>query len=174
MDYKKGQPLVIIKYPNKILGQKTVLVDRITEEIFDLAEVMKETMLKNEGVGLAANQVGINCRIFVLNTTPFEDNPTPIAAINPEIVGQEGAVVDEEGCLSFPNLRIDIERPEKIRMQMQTLYNEKVILEVKGFLARAACHEIDHLNGILFITRVVEKDKAKIQKYLDELDKKKA
>lgn len=165
---KRVNHLDIIKYPSEILRQKTVLVDKITEEIFDLVEAMKETMRKNEGVGLAANQVGKNHRLFILNTTPYEDQPTPIAVINPEIIGQEGAEVDEEGCLSFPDLRIDIERPQKIRLQMQTLYNEKVILEIQDFLARAACHEIDHLNGIVFIERVLEKDKPKVQKYLEE------
>jgi peptide deformylase len=168
MDDKKVNHLDIIKYPNEILRQKTALVDKITEEIFDLVEAMKKTMLKNEGVGLAANQVGKNHRLFVLNTTPYEDVPTPIIVINPEIINQEGADTDEEGCLSFPDLRIDIERPKMIRLQMQTIYNEKVILEIQDFLARAACHEIDHLNGVLFIERVLEKDKAKVQKYLEE------
>jgi peptide deformylase len=106
-------------------------------------------------------------RLFVLNTTPYEDNPTPIAVINPEIIDREGSEIDEEGCLSFPELRIEIERPKKIRLQMQTLYNEKVILEVQDFLARAVCHEIDHLDGIVFIERVMEKDKAKVEKYLE-------
>jgi peptide deformylase len=157
----------IIKYPNEILGRKTVPVEKITKEIFDLVEAMKETMLNNDGVGLAANQVGRTQRLFVLNTTPYEDNPTPIAVINPEIIDREGSEIDEEGCLSFPELRIEIERPKKIRLQMQTLYNEKVILEVQDFLARAVCHEIDHLDGIVFIERVMEKDKAKVEKYLE-------
>jgi len=165
---KKDKHLDIIKYPNEILRQKTVIVDKITEEIFELVEVMKETMMKNDGVGLAANQVGKNFRLFVLNTTPYEDQPTPIAIINPEIIGQEGSEIDEEGCLSFPDLRIDIERPRKIRLQMQTIYNEKVILEIQDFLARAACHEIDHLNGVMFIAHVLEKDKDKVQKYLEK------
>jgi len=165
---KKVYNLDIIKYPNEILRQKTVLVDKITEEIFELVEVMKETMMKNDGVGLAANQVGKNYKLFVLNTTPYEDQPTPIAVINPEIISQEGSEIDEEGCLSFPELRIEIERPKKIRLQMQTIYNEKVILEIQDFLARAACHEIDHLNGVVFIEHVLEKDKDKVQKYLEE------
>jgi peptide deformylase len=166
MNGSRVKDLIIIKYPNQILGQKTVLVDKITKEIFDLAEAMKETMVKHDGVGLAANQVGMIQRLFVLNTTPYDEKATPIAVINPEIIDQEGSEIDEEGCLSFPELRIEIERPKKIRLQMQTLYNEKVILEVQDFLARAVCHEIDHLNGIVFIERVLEKDKAKVEKYL--------
>lgn len=168
MNDRNLEPLTILKYPNEILRQKTVPVSKITEEIFRLVEAMKESMLNNDGVGLAASQVGKTCRLFVLNTTPFEDLPTPIAIINPEIISQEGKNTDEEGCLSFPELRIDIERPESIRVQMQTLFNEKMVLEVNGFLARVVCHEIDHLNGVLFIDWVLEKDRVKVQKYLEE------
>jgi len=167
MSDNRVKGLTIIKYPNEILGRKTVPVEKITKEIFDLAEAMKETMLNNDGVGLAANQVGMTPRLFVLNTTPYDEKPTLIAVINPEIIDREGSEIDEEGCLSFPELRIEIERPKKIRLQMQTLYNEKVILEIQDFLARAVCHEIDHLDGIVFIERVLEKDKAKVEKYLE-------
>lgn len=161
--------LSIIRYPNKILRDTAQPVDKITEEMFSLTEAMVEMMLKNDGVGLAANQVGQLLRIFVINTAPFDDRPKPIAVLNPEIIDKEGLVIDEEGCLSFTRLFLKIPRAERIRIKMQNLYNEKLILELDGLLARAVQHEIDHLNGVLFIDYVDKTEKEKLNNYLESL-----
>jgi len=161
--------LKIIKYPDAILRKKAVPIDKISEEIFKLADDMVETMLKEDGLGLAANQVGSRLRIFVINTTPHEDKPTPVVMINPEILSQEGSVNTEEGCLSFPELYISIVRPEKVRMHAKDLYGEDSVYEMDGVLARAVLHEIDHLNGTLIIDYVDASEQDKVRKYVDGL-----
>jgi len=157
----------ILKYPDLILRRKALPVEKISERIFILVDNMVETMLRSEGVGLAANQVGSLNRIFVLNSTPQEDTPKPIAVVNPEILDQEGKVVEEEGCLSFPELYLKIARLEMIRIQAKNLYNETFVLDATGLLARAIQHEIDHLNGVLIIDYVDETEKEKVKEYLN-------
>lgn len=174
MDAQSKENLSVIKYPNKILRAKTLPVEKITEEIFSLADRMIKTMLKYDGVGLAASQVGKLYRIFVINTVPLDEKPKPITVLNPEIIDKEGSLQEEEGCLSFPSLYLKIQRAEKVRVQMQNLYNEKLILEVEGLLARAVIHEIDHLNGILFIDYVEESEKEKLNNYLKVIATQKA
>ena len=157
----------ILKYPDLILRRKALPVEKISERIFTLVDNMVETMLRSEGVGLAANQVGSLNRIFVLNSTPQEDTPKPIAVVNPEILDQEGKVVEEEGCLSFPELYLKTARSEMIRIQAKNLYNETFVLDATGLLARAIQHEIDHLNGVLIIDYVDETEKEKVKEYLN-------
>lgn len=159
----------IIKYPEKVLRQKAKPVDKITREVFDLAEAMTTTMLENDGVGLAANQVGSLFSLFTLNLKPFADKPEPIVVINPRIIKQNGTEDDEEGCLSFPGLFLHIPRFKYIVLHYQNLYNEKIIIEAEGIVARAIQHEYDHLNGVLFIDYVAEKEKEKLNEYLSNL-----
>jgi len=161
--------MMIIKYPKKVLRQKAAPVDKITREIFDLAELMIKTMLENDGVGLAANQVNNLWKLFTINLKPCEDKPEPIIVINPQIIKQEESVEDEEGCLSFPGLFLHIPRFKHIILHYQNLYNEKIIIEVDGLVARAIQHEYDHLNGILFIDYINEKEKEKLDQYLSNL-----
>ncbi len=161
-----AKDLKILKYPHPILRAKAEPVDRITEDIFRLAEAMKELMMKHDGVGLAANQVGVAKQIFVLNTTPYSEEPDIIVCVNPVIISREGACTDEEGCLSFPELRLNIERPQLVRVQLQTLFNETIILEAKEILARAVCHETEHLQGIVFIDHASPEERHKVDKYL--------
>lgn len=162
--------LKIVKYPGSILRNRCVPVEKISKEIIDLADDMIETMKKADGIGLAANQVGSHMRIFALNTTPHEDTPTPSVFINPEILDQEGTIVEEEGCLSFPELYLKITRYEKVRLHANNLYNEDIIYETNGLLARAIQHEIDHLNGVVFIDRVMQEDEQVIKDYLGNLE----
>ena len=164
--------LSVLKYPAPGLRKKAAPVDKIGEEIFSLVDSMIETMLTEDGVGLAANQVGKGLRIFVLNTTPSEEQPHPMVFINPVVLHQEGEMKGEEGCLSFPELYLDITRPEKVRVYATDLYNEGFVLDVTGVLARAVMHEVDHLNGILFIDHAVDKDRDAVTKYLAGLEKK--
>ncbi len=162
--------MTIIKYPEKVLRQRAKPVDKITKEIFDLAEAMTTTMLENEGVGLAANQVGSLINLFIINLKPFDDKPEPIVAINPRIIKQNEIEEDEEGCLSFPGLFLHIPRYKYIVLHYQNLYNEKIIIEAEGIIARAIQHEYDHLNGVLFIDYVAEKEKERLNEYLSNLN----
>jgi peptide deformylase len=165
--------LKVNTYPDTILRKKAVPVDKISKEIFKLADDMVETMLKEDGLGLAANQVGSLLRIFVLNATPHEDKPTPVVMINPEVLSQEGSVTVEEGCLSFPGLYLTIVRPERVRVHARDLYNEDFVYEMDGVLARAVLHEVDHLNGTLIIDHVDTSEQDKVKDYVDGLHCKK-
>ena len=166
---KKIETLNIVRYPNEILRKRALPIEKITKDVFKLSEEMTKLMLEHDGVGLAANQVGKLSRIFVLNTTPFEDKPNPITAINPEVVDVEGTTDEEEGCLCFPKLYLHIPRARKVRVSMRNLYNEKLIFEMEDFLAKAVLHEIDHLNGVLFIDLVKEDEREKVMAYLEEI-----
>ncbi len=162
--------LKILKYPESILRKRCLSVEKISKEIVDLSDDMIETLKKEDGLGLAANQVGSQVQVFVLNTTPREDMPTPEVFINPKILDQEGAVVEEEGCLSFPELYLQITRYEKVRLHAKNLYNEDIIYESSGLLARAIQHEIDHLNGVVFIDHANKEDEQVIRDYLANLN----
>ncbi|MEO0106097.1 MAG: peptide deformylase [candidate division WOR-3 bacterium] len=162
----------IVRYPDKVLRLKAKAIEKITDEIFNLAEAMIDTMLKNDGIGLAANQVGVLKRLFIINLKPYEENPEPLVVINPQIIRQEELVEDEEGCLSFPGLFLNIPRYKRLILHYQNLYNEKIVIEVDGIIARAIQHENDHLNGMLFIDHVTEKDREKVAQYLLNLQSK--
>lgn len=164
--------LSVLKYPASALRKRTVSVERIGEDIFRLVDDMLEAMANDDGVGLAANQIGSESRIFVMNTTPSEEQPKCLAFVNPVVLDQDGEVVDEEGCLSFPELYIKIARPQKVRVYAKSLFNEGFVLDLAGILARAVMHEMDHLNGILFIERAAATEKEKIDGYLEKLTKK--
>ncbi len=161
--------LTVLKYPSPVLKKQTTPVEKIGEEIFRLVENMLETMINDDGVGLAANQVGSEARVFVLNTAPSEEQPKPLAFINPVVLDQEGEIVDEEGCLSFPDLYLSIPRPRSVRVYAKDLYNEGFVLDLAGILARAVMHEIDHLNGVLFIERAATTERDKIERYLEKV-----
>jgi len=164
-------PYSVLKYPTPGLRKKTSPVEKIGEDVFKLVEGMVETMLAEDGVGLAANQIGAEYRIFVMNTTPSDENPQPIVFINPIVLHKEGEIVDEEGCLSFPDLYLKIARPERVRVYAKDLYNEDFVLELSGLLARAVMHEVDHLDGILIIDHAAGAEKEKVEKYLEDSSK---
>ena len=159
--------LTVLKYPSPALKKRTTPVERIGEEIFRLVEDMVETMIKEDGVGLAANQVGADARIFVMNTAPSDEEPNVLAFLNPIVLDQEGEIIDEEGCLSFPELYIKIARPQKVRVYAKDLYNEGFVLDLSGILARAVMHEMDHLNGVLYVDRAAVTEREKIERYLE-------
>jgi peptide deformylase len=164
--------LQIVKYPDPILKRKTEPIGKISKEIFTLADNMIETMLKNDGLGLAATQVGSLLRLFVINVSLDGDVPKPMVVINPRVISGEDSEIHEEGCLSFPDLYLNIARPQKLRIYAKDLYNENTILDATGLLARAVMHEIDHLDGVLFIERVAQRaqeEQEKIKKYLEML-----
>lgn len=135
---------------DEILRKKSKIVEKIDDKIKTLIEDMVETMYHADGVGLAAPQVGMLKRIIVIDVG---DENGIIKLINPEIIEADGKQVDEEGCLSVPQVRGMVERPEKVKVKALNENGEEIILDGEGLLARALCHEIDHLNGILFTDR---------------------
>ena len=137
---------------DEILKKKSKKVEVIDEKIKELIKDMIETLHKYDGVGLAAVQVGILKQIVVIHEG--EDKPIYVL-INPEIISQTGVQVVEEGCLSFPNKFAKIERPEKIKIKALDENGKEIIITGKGLLAQAISHELDHLNGEVFIDKII-------------------
>ncbi len=144
----------IVIYPEEVLATRGESVEEITPEIRELVADLVETMYAAPGVGLAAQQVGVALQVAVVDVTAGEEPDQLLVLINPEITAQEGSQVDEEGCLSFPGITEMLERPMKVTLRARDLEGEEFEVEGEGFLARAFCHEIDHLNGVLFIDRM--------------------
>ena len=145
----------IIVYPNKVLTKPTQKVDYIDKEIRNLIKDMFETMYDAEGVGLAANQIGVPLSVMVIDTTPKEDSPNlKLVLINPEIISSEGKIKYKEGCLSFPGLSVEVERAKKVKVRALNEHGEPIELELEGFPAIVFQHEFDHLQGITFIDRL--------------------
>ena len=129
-----------------VLRKKAKKVDRINTFIKNLLDDMADTMYKNRGVGLAGNQVGVLKRVIVV-----DDGNGLLQLINPVITEKEGTQCGEEGCLSFPDLYGEVERAEKVKVKAQNIKGEHIEIEAEGFLARIFQHEIDHLDGKLFV-----------------------
>ena len=144
----------IVIYPNPVLATPGEKVEVIDEEVRELVADMIETMYAAPGVGLAAQQVGVARQIAAVDVSVGEDPSQLLVLINPEVVAESGSQVDEEGCLSFPGITEMLERPLQVTLQATNLEGERYEVESEGFLARAFCHEIDHLNGVLFLERM--------------------
>ena len=150
---------IIRKEGDPILRKTSRAVDKIDDRIIILLDDMKETMYDAEGAGLAAPQVGVLRRVIVIDV-----GKGPIELINPEIVFEEGSQCGEEGCLSLPGVTGEVVRPNIVKIKGLDREGKEVVLEGKELLARAFCHEVDHLNGVLFIDRIKrdnKKDKIK-------------
>ena len=144
--------LPIITLPDPVLRKMSARVERVDDELRRLADDMLETMYDAPGVGLAAVQVGIPRRLIVLDTSGKEEKPRPLVLINPEILALGSEMrVHEEGCLSLPDVRVDIERPASLRVRFLDRDGKPQELDAEGLLATAIQHEIDHLNGRLII-----------------------
>lgn len=134
-----------------ILRKKSKEIGEVTDRIKILLDDMVETMKDEEGVGLAAPQVGVLRRAIVIDI-----GEGPVKIINPVIVDQEGEEIDVEGCLSVPGRSGTVKRPERIKISYKDVDGEEQVIEGTGLLARAICHEIDHLEGILYIDKMIE------------------
>ena len=146
--------LHICTYPEKVLSEPAETITKIDKEIEELAEHMAETMYQAPGIGLAATQVGVAKRLLVADIAPGRPESHLIVLANPEIIAAEGEVVIEEGCLSVPEYQAEVKRHEKITVRGLDLKGEEVEIEAEGLLAVVLQHEIDHLNGVLFIDRI--------------------
>ena len=145
----------IVKEPNKILHQKLEGIEKITPQIKELIAAMRIKMIEAQGVGLAANQVGENLQIFVIDQKLAEENMVPDAFVNPEI-NEYSREKDEleEGCLSIPEYFVAVPRSKKIKIKALDENGKKIRFKAKGFLARVLQHETDHLNGLLIKDRL--------------------
>ncbi len=136
---------------DEILYKKCKVVKKFDERLHILLDDMRETMNERDGVGLAAPQVGILKRAFVV-----DDGTTFIEAINPEIIEESGEQTDKEGCLSVPEEFYYVTRPKHVKLKAQDRYGNEFTAEADDLLARALCHETDHLDGILFLSKIDE------------------
>lgn len=151
--------LKIVNYGDPVLRVPTKEVPKVSSKIQKLVEDMFDTMYAANGVGLAAPQVGESKRIFVLDCTT-DDKPMPqMVFINPVIIKKEGAIISWEGCLSFPNVYIDVKRYASVTVRAKDFKGRTFTLtpEPESLLCRAIQHEMDHLNGILFVDHVIDR-----------------
>jgi len=176
--------LPIVKYGHPVLRQKGARIEKITPEMAKLIEDMLDTMYEAAGVGLAAQQVAQALQLTVLDVREVKERPSslelndqpadvaefmPLVLINPEIKGVGDPVPGPEGCLSFPEIYEDITRPEFVEVTALDAKGQPIQFKAGGLLARAIQHEVDHLNGILFIDRMPTKAKQALKPELDDL-----
>lgn len=141
----------ILKLGDPTLAEKSAPVTEIDADTLTLVRDMIETMHKAPGIGLSAPQVGVLRRVITVDLSVDEDPDALYALINPEIISREGKCVREEGCLSVPEIYEKVARPQKIRVKGLNTEGREVVIEAEDLLARAFCHEIDHLEGKLFV-----------------------
>ena len=144
--------LKVLIYPDKRLLTRAQPIEQIDNNIRDIAKNMIETMYTEDGIGLAAPQVGISLRLMTVDLT--EEKNQPQVLINPVITERIGEVLSKEGCLSFPDTYIEVTRSEKIKIEATGLNNEPIQIETDGLLSRCLQHEVDHLDGIVFVDRL--------------------
>ena len=144
----------ILKYPDPRLREVAKPVEQVTDELRSLIDDMAETMYASKGCGLAATQIGVDKRIFVVDCAG-EDEPSQLMAfINPELVETDGSQTWDEGCLSFPGVSEEIKRAERVKMRALDRSGKPFEIEADGLLAVALQHELDHLNGVLMIDKL--------------------
>ena len=141
----------IVKYGDGVLERAAAPVDKFDEELKKLTEDMFESMYAVQGVGLAAPQIGISLRLAVIDVSSGKVPEARLVLANPEFIHTEGEQREEEGCLSLPGFRADVLRPQFVTVRAQDVTGNSYEMRGEGMLARAFCHEIDHLNGILFL-----------------------
>ena len=156
--------LKILEYPDERLRTKAVAVESVDDELRQLAEDMLETMYAAPGIGLAATQVDRHIRMLVVDVS--EDKSQPLTLINPEIIEEDGIKVHEEGCLSVPGIYEKVERPDTIKVRFLDLQGETQEMYAEGLLAVCIQHEMDHLEGKLFVDYLSELKRKRVRKKL--------
>ncbi|MCD6192106.1 MAG: peptide deformylase [Candidatus Aminicenantes bacterium] len=158
--------LEIVTVPHPVLRQPAESIKDINQQIVELAKAMVETMYAAPGIGLAAPQVNQSVRLITVDLTVGETENQLIILVNPEIVEAEGEDVQEEGCLSVPDIQEKVKRPFRVLVKGYDLDGREKSIEAEGLLARVFCHEVDHLNGTLFIDRLSPLKRSLIRKKL--------
>jgi len=161
----------IVKYGDPILEKPTATIKKFDAALEELAEDMFASMYAASGVGLAAPQVGFSMRLTVVDVTGGKNPEAKIVLVNPEIIHAEGEVREEEGCLSIPGFRGYVMRPQFVTVRAQNAKGEPFEIRGENLLARAFCHEIDHLNGILFIQHLSMLKRDLIKRKIKKLKK---
>ena len=161
----------IVKYGDPILEKPTAPVKKFDAEFEQLTEDMFASMYAAQGVGLAAPQIGLNLRVTVVDVTTGKNPEAKIVLANPEIIHAEGEVREEEGCLSIPGFRGYVMRPQFVTVRAQNAKGEPFEISGENLLARAFCHEIDHLNGILFLQHLSMLKRDLIRRKIKKLKK---
>jgi peptide deformylase len=159
--------LEIVTYPDKRLKDTSTEIEVFDDELSTLLDSMNDTMKSREGIGLAGIQVGVPKRVFIINVPDGDGNISEenlIEVVNPKIVDKHGEIKYEEGCLSLPNYFEEVKRADKIDVSFQNRFGEKVEISLSGLSAVAFQHELDHLNGKLFVERVSYMKKRKFEK----------
>lgn len=160
-----------IHYPHPTLRHKSKPLKRVDAELRKMVEEMFELMYEARGIGLAANQVDLPYRMFVLNLqSDPELKEEEQVFINPVITHRKGSAQREEGCLSLPELFAEVTRPEKVKVNAYDLSGNELSLELDGLFARAFQHEVDHLDGVLFIDRLNETNLADVKEPIAEFE----
>jgi peptide deformylase len=161
----------LILYPDPILRKRAQPIPEVDSGVRERAREMLDVMYREHGVGLAGPQVAWSARIFVINTKGEPDQGEERVYINPEIIQAEGETSDEEGCLSIPGVRGKVVRSERVLVRALDIEGRPFEEDVTGLHARAIQHELDHLDGILFITRLGVSDRMAAGKLLRQLEK---
>ncbi len=167
MEEKDRTILEILTYGHPVLTKKAQEIQNINQDTIELAEEMVHTMYSAPGIGLAAPQVNQSVRLITIDLSVGENKEDLIILINPELLNQEGEQVLEEGCLSIPGINEKVKRPLKVKVKGIDLKGNEREIEAEGLLARVFCHEIDHINGRLFISRLSPLKKKLLRKKLN-------
>ena len=163
--------LPILKYGSSELRTPSKTVKAFDAELEKISRNMIETMYSSPGIGLAANQIGLNIRLATIDLSVGEDPGQLIVICNPEIVSSEGEQKNDEGCLSIPDFSDTVVRPLKMKIRGVDLHGDEVTYDADGLLARCFSHEIDHLNGILFVDRLSPLKRTLIRNRIKKLAK---
>ena len=161
----------IVKYGDPILEKPAAPITKFDAELEELAEDMFATMYAAQGIGLAAPQIGKSLRIAVVDVTSGKNSEAKIVLVNPEVIHGEGEKREEEGCLSIPGFRGYVVRPQFVTVKALNLKGEPFEIRGEDLLARAFCHEIDHLNGILFLQHLSMLKRDLIKRKIKKLKK---
>ena len=165
-------PVVPIrKYGDPVLRTPTAPITTFNGELRDLVRDMVDTMYAAPGIGLAANQIGVARQVAVIDLSVGEEEDGVIVMVNPEIVERRGDLTEEEGCLSVPDFTEDVSRPGWVKVRFQDLEGEIRELEAEDLLARAVAHEVDHLNGLVYLDYLRGLKKERILKKIRKLAK---
>jgi peptide deformylase len=161
----------IVKYPDPVLSKKGATVTEFGPELAQFVEEMWASMYEAHGIGLAAPQIGVSKRITVIDVNFKEKPDEKLVLINPEIIQREGKQFEEEGCLSLPEIREKVQRAARVKVRAQDVNGEFFEAEGEELLARAIQHEVDHLDGILFIDRISALKRDLVKRRIRKLQK---